>query len=81
MPHLHLSEAQEFHYLNQGQSPVIEGVDDLESFEETTTALTVLGFSSKQQDDMFRILAAILHLGNVRFAKEAEGCGISVSHQ
>ncbi|XP_012234909.1 unconventional myosin-Va isoform X2 [Linepithema humile] len=65
LPQLHLSDQDEFHYLNQGNNPRIDGVDDLEYFEETISALTMLGFTSRQQDDMLRILAAILHLGNV----------------
>lgn len=65
LPHLHLGHQNKFHYLNQGSNPFIDGVDDLVCFDETITALTMLGFSSKQQDDMLRILAAIIHLGNV----------------
>lgn len=65
LPHLHLGHKNKFHYLNQGNNPFIDGVDDLVCFDETITALTMLGFSSKQQDDMLRILAAIIHLGNV----------------
>lgn len=65
LPQLHLSDQNQFHYLNQGNNPKIDGVDDLEYFDETISALTMLGFTSKQQDDMLRILAAILHLGNV----------------
>jgi len=65
LPHLYLSDQDQFHYLNQGNNPRIDGVDDLAYFNETINALTMLGFTSKQQDDMLRILAAILHLGNV----------------
>ncbi|CAK9812577.1 Unconventional myosin-Va [Anthophora plagiata] len=65
LPHLHLAHQNMFHYLNQGNNPMIDGVNDLTCFDETITALTMLGFSSKQQDDMLRILAAIMHLGNV----------------
>ncbi|XP_076241544.1 dilute class unconventional myosin isoform X2 [Calliopsis andreniformis] len=65
LPHLHLGHQNAFLYLNQGNNPVIDGVDDLSCFEETINALTMLGFTSKQQDDMLRILAAIMHLGNV----------------
>ena len=32
-----------FHYLNQGGSPEIDGVDDLRAFNETKNALTTLG--------------------------------------
>lgn len=65
LPHLHLDHQNTFLYLNQGNNPVIDGVDDLACFDETINALAMLGFTSKQQDDMLRILAAIMHLGNV----------------
>ena len=86
---MHLGFQDEFHFLNQGKDPVIDGVDDLACFEETVNALTMLGFTYKQQDDMFRILAAILHLGNVRFTNndsqggdnaDSEGSNISVRY-
>jgi len=68
LPQLYLSDQNQFHYLNQGNNPRIDGVDDLTYFDETISALTMLGFTSKQQDDMLRILAAILHLGNVNIS-------------
>ncbi|XP_029160851.1 unconventional myosin-Va isoform X2 [Nylanderia fulva] len=68
LPQLYLSDQNQFHYLNQGDNPTIDGVDDLEGFDDTISALTMLGFTSKQQDDMLRILAAILHLGNVEIS-------------
>lgn len=68
LPHLRLFDQNKFHYLNQGNNPTIDGVDDLAYFDETISALTMLGFTSKQQDDMLRILAAILHLGNVNIS-------------
>ncbi|XP_076285323.1 dilute class unconventional myosin isoform X2 [Lasioglossum baleicum] len=87
LPHLHLGHQNKFHYLNQGNNPLIDGVDDLTCFDETITALTMLGFTSKQQDDMLRILAAIIHLGNVQIrhsdaqnsANDTEGSVISSS--
>lgn len=84
LPHLHLDFQDKFHYLNQGNDPIIDGVDDLVYFEETVNAFTMIGFTYKQQDDMFRILAAILHLGNIRFTNsdsqggnDSEGSNIS----
>lgn len=82
---MHLVSQDDFHYLNQGNNSEIDGVDDLVTFDETISALTMLGFSSKQQDDMLRILAAILHLGNVQIRSceskddNSEGSTISVS--
>ncbi|XP_044738776.1 unconventional myosin-Va isoform X2 [Chrysoperla carnea] len=91
LTHLRLEHQDNFHYLKQGQAPHIDGVDDLITFEETVNALTVLGFSKNEQNDMFKIYAAILHLGNVRFRdidlsgdhsqEDSEGCGISEEDQ
>ncbi|PSN35592.1 Unconventional myosin-Vb [Blattella germanica] len=71
LPNLHLSHQDDFHYLNQGENPSIDGVDDAAAFEETKTALSLLGFSQREQGDMFKILAAILHLGNVSIVEAA----------
>ncbi|XP_020287438.1 unconventional myosin-Va isoform X2 [Pseudomyrmex gracilis] len=77
LPHLYLTHQNKFHYLNQGNNPTIDGVDDFASFDETINALTMLGFTPKQLDNMMRILASILHLGNVRInsceVKDAQG--------
>lgn len=87
--HLYLGDQDEFQYLNQGKSSVIRGVDDVACFDETVAALTRLGFNARQQDDLFRILAAILHLGNVNIKNcdvhgsddnaDSEGSTVSVS--
>lgn len=68
-----LSQADDFRYTNQGESPFIAGIDDGRNFEETRNAFTLLGFSNKDQMIFFRILAAILHLGNVELLVKADG--------
>ncbi|XP_052757132.1 unconventional myosin-Va isoform X2 [Galleria mellonella] len=65
MPELLLDHQDTFHYLNQGGSPNIDGVDDLKAFNETRNALTTLGVSETEQQNMFTVLACILHLGNI----------------
>ncbi|XP_028179088.1 unconventional myosin-Vb-like [Ostrinia furnacalis] len=67
LPGLQLDHQDSFHYLNQGGSPDIDGVDDLRAFNETKNALTTLGVTESEQQDMFTILSAILHLGNIQF--------------
>nr|XP_045614507.1 unconventional myosin-Va-like isoform X4 [Procambarus clarkii] len=59
-----------FHYLNQGHSPHIGGVDDAADFQETCRAFSLLGISEATQEQLFRILAGILHLGNVTFEED-----------
>ncbi|MGH0143612.1 UNVERIFIED_CONTAM: hypothetical protein FKN15_003686, partial [Acipenser sinensis] len=58
-------QATNFHYTKQGRSPVIDGVDDAKEMVNTRHACTLLGISEPYQMGIFRILAAILHLGNV----------------
>lgn len=57
---------------------MIEGVNDYTQFEETLQALNILGFGRSDQENLFKVLAAILHLGNVTINKEDEGSSIKV---
>src|SRR5271156_2476761 len=62
---LELLPAEQFHYLNQGSSPTIDGVDDKAEFEALKKSLTTIGITTTQQSEIFKLLAALLHLGNV----------------
>ncbi|KAM0754413.1 myosin V [Meredithblackwellia eburnea MCA 4105] len=64
---LGLDGASSFTYLNQGgpSSLVIPGVDDAEEFRATQKALSTVGITIEQQWQIFKLLAALLHLGNM----------------
>ncbi|XP_026264502.2 unconventional myosin-XV [Urocitellus parryii] len=64
-----LQEAETYYYLNQGGNCEITGKSDADDFRRLLAAMEVLGFSGEDQDSIFRILASILHLGNVYFEK------------
>ncbi|XP_075821360.1 unconventional myosin-Vc isoform X6 [Microtus pennsylvanicus] len=64
--HLKLRSAEEFNYTRMGGNTVIEGVNDRADMVETQKTFTLLGFKEDFQMDVFKILAAILHLGNVQ---------------
>ncbi|KAF6299170.1 myosin XVA [Rhinolophus ferrumequinum] len=64
-----LQEAETYYYLNQGGNCEISGKSDADDFRRLLAAMEVLGFSREDQDSIFRILASILHLGNVYFEK------------
>ncbi|KAJ6664118.1 hypothetical protein lerEdw1_008333 [Lerista edwardsae] len=66
--HLKLGSAEEFSYTNMGGNTVIEGVNDKDNMMETQRTFTMLGLKEDFQMDIFKILAAILHLGNVQIA-------------
>uniref|UniRef100_A0A183DZE9 Myosin motor domain-containing protein n=1 Tax=Gongylonema pulchrum TaxID=637853 RepID=A0A183DZE9_9BILA len=57
---------QQYFYLNQGKVPSNEAVER-RKFEQLCSALQLLGISEHQQNFMHRILATILHIGNLFF--------------
>jgi len=61
-----LRHPTEFFYLNQGTIE-IEGQDDVEEFGILEDAMKLLEFSEQEKDDIYRIIAGIMHLGNVKF--------------
>ncbi|KAH8664322.1 P-loop containing nucleoside triphosphate hydrolase protein [Xylariales sp. PMI_506] len=63
---LSLLPVEQFDYLNQGNAPVIDGVDDKAEFEATKASLTTIGVDQTQQSGIFKLLAGLLHLGNVK---------------
>ncbi|KAF9368899.1 Myosin type-2 heavy chain 1, partial [Podila verticillata] len=63
---LDLQSIQQFHYLKQGGVTTINGVDDAAEFEITQRALSTIGISVQVQWCIFRLLAALLHIGNIQ---------------
>ncbi|THY83812.1 class V myosin [Aureobasidium pullulans] len=63
---LGLIPVEEFDYLNQGNAAQIEGLDDTKEFSDTKEALSRIGVSIEQQSSIWRILAALLHIGNIK---------------
>ena len=50
----------------------VADVDDVEEFGATRQALATTAFGAREQDALFSLVAAVLHLGNVKF-KEVDG--------
>ncbi|XP_071497949.1 unconventional myosin-Va-like, partial [Diadema antillarum] len=44
---------------------VVDGIDDKKNFEETKEAFRLLGFKEDMMKQIFRIIGAVLHFGNV----------------
>ena len=66
---LYLGPPEDFYYTNQGEDAYIDNVDDSVTFQETKDAMELLGIYSESQRMMFRVLAAILHLGNIQISQ------------
>ncbi|GKU86169.1 hypothetical protein SLEP1_g731 [Rubroshorea leprosula] len=67
-----LGNPRTFHYLNQSNCYELDGVDDSKEYIATRRAMDIVGMSTDEQDAIFRVVAAILHLGNIEFAKGKE---------
>ncbi|KAF2253669.1 hypothetical protein BU26DRAFT_227863 [Trematosphaeria pertusa] len=63
---LSLKSVEDFGYLNQGSSPVIDGVDDKAEFDATRKSLRTIGVPPDTQSQIFRLLAALLHIGDIK---------------
>ncbi|KAF7646768.1 hypothetical protein LDENG_00182810 [Lucifuga dentata] len=66
-----LGGADDFHCTNQGQNPVIDGMNDATNMQGTRRALSLLGIDESDQMALFQILAAILHLSNVEIKDQS----------
>ncbi|VAI36666.1 unnamed protein product [Triticum turgidum subsp. durum] len=65
-------DPRSFHYLNQTSCYEVANVDDAREYLETRNAMDIVGISQEEQDAIFRVVAAILHLGNINFSKGKE---------
>ncbi|XP_070700920.1 unconventional myosin-VIIb-like [Pempheris klunzingeri] len=64
---LSLGHAKEYKFLTKGGCIVCAGRDDAADYKCIRSAMKILTFSESQCQDILKLLAAILHLGNVCF--------------
>lgn len=67
------NDPRDFHYLNQGKAYTVEGMDDAEEFRATRKAMSEIGMSKQEQDNIFKLVAGILWLGNITFVESSNG--------
>ncbi|XP_054864708.1 unconventional myosin-IXAb-like isoform X9 [Amphiprion ocellaris] len=66
----HLLKPEEYHYLNQQDCFTVEGEDLKHDFERLQLAMEMVGFLPTTRKQIFSLLSAILHLGNIRYKKK-----------
>ncbi|XP_069845597.1 unconventional myosin-VIIb [Dipodomys merriami] len=64
---LGLGMPSEYHYLTMGNCTSHEGLNDAKDYAHVRSAMKILLFSDSENWDISKLLAAILHLGNVEF--------------
>ncbi|OIW20881.1 hypothetical protein TanjilG_24959 [Lupinus angustifolius] len=67
-----LGHPKTFHYLNQSKCYELTDISDSREYLATRRAMDIVGISQKEQEAIFRVVAAILHIGNIDFAKGKE---------
>uniref|UniRef100_A0A8C0FFZ7 Myosin VIIB n=1 Tax=Bubo bubo TaxID=30461 RepID=A0A8C0FFZ7_BUBBB len=64
---LNLGTASEYTYLTMGNCMSCDGRNDAKDYAHIRSAMKILMFSDSENWDISKLLAAILHLGNVEF--------------
>ncbi|KAK1900154.1 Unconventional myosin-VIIa [Dissostichus eleginoides] len=64
---LGLSRASDYTYLTMGKCTVCDGRDDLKEYSNIRSAMKVLMFTDKENWEIYKLLATILHMGNLRY--------------
>ncbi|KAM7398849.1 hypothetical protein PAMP_018158 [Pampus punctatissimus] len=64
---LGLSKATDYTYLTIGKCTVCDGRDDMKEYSNIRSAMKVLMFTDKENWEISKLLAAILHMGNLRY--------------
>jgi myosin-1 len=68
-----VQEPNSYLYTSRSKCLDVEGIDDHAEFADTLNAMKIIGMAQSEQDDLFRMLAGILWLGNVQFVENDEG--------
>lgn len=68
-----VQQPQAYMYTSRSKCFDVPGVDDNAEFRDTLSAMGVIGMTEPEQDDVFRMLAAILWIGNIQFVEDDQG--------
>ncbi|THD00197.1 hypothetical protein EYZ11_000388 [Aspergillus tanneri] len=68
-----VQQPQSYLYTSKSKCYDVSGVDDSAEFRDTLNAMKIIGMSEPEQDNVFRMLAAILWIGNVQFTEDDSG--------
>lgn len=62
-------DVYKYHFVSQGKT-TIPGIDDAEEFDATHEAFEILNFSGEERDNIYKISAAVMHMGEMKFAQK-----------
>jgi myosin-6 len=65
-----------YRFLKHSLLDPIPFLDDVKDFAEMEKSMTDCGFDPKEKSNVFRITAAVLHLGNIEFEESGDGAAL-----
>ena len=68
-----IQQPSTYPYTSASKCLDVDGIDDLADYAETLEAMRIIGLSQAEQDEIFRMLAAILWTGNIGFREDKDG--------
>lgn len=63
------SDPNHYTYLRDSNKS-INGVNDLQEFKSLVESFRIMGFTSEEQGEIFKVMSAILHIGNIELGSE-----------
>ncbi|XP_049475139.1 unconventional myosin-Ih [Panthera uncia] len=67
-------DPQLYKYLSQGHCAKESSINDKNDWKTVSSAFSVIDFTEDDLENLFGILASVLHLGNVCFEENHQGC-------
>ncbi|PGH33041.1 myosin-1 [[Emmonsia] crescens] len=65
-----IQQPQSYVYTSRSKCFDVPGIDDAADFKDTLDAMEIIGLAQAEQDNIFRVLSAILWLGNMQFVED-----------
>ncbi len=66
----YLERPDYFYYLSCSNCYQVQGIDDVADYQELMQAFQTVGITSEEIGEVFRVLAAVLWLGNISFSED-----------
>uniref|UniRef100_G3T9C1 Myosin IH n=1 Tax=Loxodonta africana TaxID=9785 RepID=G3T9C1_LOXAF len=67
-------DPQLYKYLSQGQCVKESSINDKNDWKTVSNAFSVIDFTEEDLENLFGIIASVLHLGNIYFKEDDQGC-------
>ncbi|EMC94973.1 hypothetical protein BAUCODRAFT_73113 [Baudoinia panamericana UAMH 10762] len=68
-----IQQPSTYAYTSKSKCYDVAGIDDVADFKDTLNAMKVIGMTQQEQDQIFRMLAAVLWIGNVSYVEDDAG--------